>query len=186
MAILCQRTLFVSIPSYRCLTPLVIFSLPPWTFDAPSPYSREFRPQPSGSPQASQPSCLHLLRPSRLGTLPSFHVRASILCAMATMPFADFYSPFRSPLDDISPMADEQISPGITHSLSPPTYLSHLLPRLPDDYRASDLYASLPRRGCLSCASCSSGRGFAYRLLQNPPHGNSLCGSANGSRHQSP
>jgi transposase len=31
-----------------------------------------------------------------------------------------------------------------------------------------------------------SGRGFACRFLQTPPHGDSPCGSANGSRHQGP
>ena len=40
-------------------------------------------------------------------------------CAMAIMPSADFCSSLMPPLDGISPMADEQISPGITHSLSP-------------------------------------------------------------------
>jgi len=95
-------------------------------------------------------------------------------------------------LDDISSMADEQIS-WVSRAHLLPTYLSHLLPRLPvgidsyrDDYRTSDLVASSSRRGCLLCASCSSGRGFAYRFLQTPPHGGSSCGSANGSRHQGP
>jgi hypothetical protein len=77
-------------------------------------------------------------------------------------------------------------SPRVSRTHFLPTYLSHLLPRLPDDYRASDLFASSPRRGCLLCASCSSGRGFAYRFLQTPPHGDSPCGLANGSRHQGP
>ena len=58
-------------------------------------------------------------------------------------------------------------SPRVLHTHFLPIYPSHLLPHPPDDYRASDLCASLPRCGCLLCASCSSGRGFAYRL--EPP-----------------
>jgi hypothetical protein len=77
-------------------------------------------------------------------------------------------------------------SPRVSRTHLLPIYLSHLLPRLPDDYRASDLIASSPRRGCLLCTSCSSGRGFAHRFLQTPPRSDSPCGSANGSRHQGP
>ena len=68
----------------------------------------------------------------------------------------------------------------------------HLLPlrafshAFPDDYWALNLLAFSPSRGCLICASCSSGRGFACRFLQTPPRGGSPCSSANGSHHQGP
>src|SRR3990170_3801510 len=75
-------------------------------------------------------------------------------------------------------------SPRVLRTHFPPIHPSHLLPPLPDDDRASGFHAPSPRCGCLVCASCASGRGFAYRFLQTPPRGGSPCGSANGSRHQ--
>ena len=54
----------------------------------------------------------------------------------------------------------------------------------PGDYRALGLLAPSPRWSCLLCASCSSGRDFAHRFLQIPPHGGHPCGSANDSHHQ--
>jgi hypothetical protein len=101
------------------------------------------------------------------------------------MPSADFCPFIPTPLDVGSQMANGQISPGIAHPPSP-IHPSHLLPPLPDDYRASGFHAPSPRCGCLVCASCASGRGFACRFLQTPPRGGSPCGSANGSRHQGP
>ena len=50
--------------------------LPPSTLDAPSPCSDKFRLSPSGSPLASQPSCLRLLRRLRLRHPFALHVRA--------------------------------------------------------------------------------------------------------------
>ncbi len=40
-------------------------------------------------------------------------------------------------------------SPRVSRTHFLPIYPSHILPSLPDDYRASDLFASLPRDGCL-------------------------------------
>src|SRR3990170_2892518 len=105
-------------------------------------------------------------------------------CAAATMPSADFCPPFPAPLGVGSQSRQTDRSPRVWRTRLPPIYPSHLLPRLPDDYRASDLMAFSPRCGCLVCASCSSGRGFAYRFLQTPPGGGSPCGSANVVRHK--
>ena len=77
-------------------------------------------------------------------------------------------------------------SPRVLRTGFPPTYPSHLHTPLPDGYLASGFYPPLPRSVCLLCASCTSGREFAYRFLQTPPRGGSPCGSANGSRHQGP
>ncbi|MGC9976732.1 MAG: hypothetical protein ABSC57_08490, partial [Syntrophales bacterium] len=64
--------------------------------------------------------------------------------------------------------------------------LPHLLPHIPYGYWASNLIAFSPRRGCLVCGCCSSGRNFAYSFLQIPrPPGHPCC-STNGSRHNAP
>jgi len=70
-------------------------------------------------------------------------------------------------------MAGLQISPGIARDLHP-IYLPHLLPYLPDGYRALDLVASSPRYDCLICGFCSSGRDFACGFLRTSPRGNAL------------
>src|SRR4030042_241122 len=67
---------------------------------------------------------------------------------MANMPSADFCSPLTPSLDDVS-LWQVNRSPRVLRTHFLPIYLSHLLPPLPDDYRASDLLASLPRCGCL-------------------------------------
>jgi hypothetical protein len=103
-------------------------------------------------------------------------------CAAATMPSADFCRLILPPLDNSSTWQNGR-SPRVLRTHLHPIYLSHILPHLPDDYRASNLYAFSPECGCLLCASCSSGRGFACRFLQTPPRGGSPCGLANGSRH---
>lgn len=73
------------------LSPVGMSPLPLRTLDAPCPYPKRFRLFPSGSPPVSQPSCLRLSRPSRLGSLPLFHVRAFASCTEVTMPSADFW-----------------------------------------------------------------------------------------------
>ena len=81
--------------------------------------------------------------------------------------------------------ADGQISPGIAHP--PSSHLPVASTSVPSGWlRTSGLLAPSSRDGCLLCASCTSGREFACRFLQTPPHGDSPCGSANGSRHQGP
>jgi hypothetical protein len=45
-------------------------------------------------------------------------------------------------------------------------------------HRAADTNASAPTRRCLAVGSCASGRTFAGRCLQLPPHGGPPCGSA--------
>jgi hypothetical protein len=102
------------------------------------------------------------------------------------MPSADFCPFIPAPLGIGSHSRQTDRSPRVLRARLPPIHPSHLLPPLPDDYRASNLLAFSPRCGCLICASCSSGRGFACRFLQTPPRGGSPCGSANGSRHQGP
>ena len=102
------------------------------------------------------------------------------------MPSADFCPPITLPLGGVSQSRQASRSPRVLRTHLPPIHPSHILPRLPDDYRASNRLAFSPKRGCLLCASCSSGRGFACRFLQTPPHGGSPCGPANGSRHQGP
>jgi hypothetical protein len=86
---------------------------------------------------------------------------------------ADFCPFIAPPLDGVSQLWQTDRSPRVLRTHLPPIHPSHLLPRLPDDDRAV-------------CASCSSGRGFAYRFLQTPLHSGSPCDSANGSRHQGP
>jgi hypothetical protein len=129
----------------------------------------------------SLPGCVSFVYQG-FGSPPSFHVRlrpalAGLLCPRLT-----------------SACLSRHLSTMVAYRGRPPRvlrthllhiYPSHLLPHLPDDYRALNLMACSPRC-CLLCASCSSGRGFAVRFLQTPPRGGSLCGSANGSRHQGP
>jgi len=82
-------------------------------------------------------------------------------------------------------MAERQTYQGKTHDLHP-IYPPHLLPHLPDGYRALSLYALSPKCGCLICGFCSSGRDFAYSFLQIPGRPGHPCCSANGSSHQGP
>ena len=159
--------------------------LPPRTLDAPSPYSRGFRPLPFGSPRASHlPLCVYFVHQD-FGTPPTFPVRAFIPCAGLLCPRL---TSARSSRRLVTVVAFLQACrpPRVLRTHFLPISPSHLLPRLPNDYRALNVFAFSPRRGCLVCASCSSGRGFACRFLQTPPRGGSPCGSANGSRHQGP
>jgi len=117
---------------------------------------------------------------------PLFHVRAfAPSCAEATMPSADF-CPSILPSHDGSSTGQANRSPRVLRTDFPPTYPSHLHPPLPNGYWALGILAPSPTDECLLCASCTSGREFAYRFLQTPPRGGSPCGSAHGSRHQGP
>ncbi len=84
-------------------------------FDTPFPYSRGFRPLPSG--RDSGLSAILSVSPStskfkRQSFLP---VRAFAPVAGATMPSADFCRFITPPLGDPSPVANRQPSPGIAH-----------------------------------------------------------------------
>ena len=165
-------------------------SLPlPQTFDAPYPYSHRFCPLPSGSPLTSQSSFLRLLRPMKLQHL--FVPTCSglrrhalrLLCHLLT----SVCQSHRLSTVIVPKSTDKQTDLPVycAHTFTPYTrrIYSHVFP---NDYWALNLMAFSPRRGCLICASCSSGRGFACRFLQTPPRGGSLCGSANGSRNRGP
>lgn len=102
------------------------------------------------------------------------------------MPSADFCPTILPSHGGSSTFKQTDRSPRVLRTGFPPIYPSHLHPFLLDDYRALNLMAFSPRNECLLCASCTSGREFAYRFLQTPPHGGSPCGSAHGSRHQGP
>ena len=78
-----------------------------------------------------------------------------------------------TPVAHLSPEAGRQASQGKARDLRA-IYLSHLRPHPPGEYRASGLLAPLPGCGRLICASCSSGRHFAYSCLQTPPRGDAL------------
>src|SRR3989304_1336534 len=132
----------------------------------------------------SHPACVSFVR---RGTRHPFSLPCSLPsppCAAAPMPSADFCPPLPAPRSVGSQSRQTARSPRGWRTHLPPIHPSHLLPPLPDDYRALNLIAFSPRCGCLICASCSSGRGFASRFLQIPPRGGSPCGSANGSRHR--
>ena len=65
-----------------------------------------------------------------------------------TMPSADFCLGILPPHDGSSPFGHTDRSPRVLRTDFPPTYPSHLHPSLPDDYRASNLYAFSPRDRC--------------------------------------
>ena len=159
--------------------------LPLRVLDAPYPYHEGFRPSPSGSPRAFQPSCMRLFRPTRCRSLrssmfgPSLPAR-KLICPLLT-----------------SVCLSSHLTAGVAHrrtDRSPrvmrmrfhPTCPSHIQRSLPDDYRTLETFAPSSRDCCLICASCSSGRDFAYTFLQTPPRGDSPWCSAHGSRHQGP
>ncbi len=97
-----------------------------------------------------------------------------------TMPSADFCPLIPPTYDDGSPTASGQTSRGKTHDF-PPIYPSHLRRLASGQHRASHLLACSPSGRRLLCASCSSGREFAYTFLQIPPHGRHPWCSARGS-----
>ena len=111
----------------------------------------------------------HLLKTVRKqSSLPSTGSGLHRLVRPTTTPSADSCYPITSPRDGASPRAEQQASQGKTRDL-PPTYPPHLLPHLPDGYRASGLVAPSPRYGCLLCGSCSSGQEFACSFLPTTP-----------------
>ena len=75
-----------------------------------------------------------------------------------------------------------QISRGKTRDF-PSIYPSHIHVDLPYDFRVRCPTPPRPGLPCLVCASCSSGRKFAYSFLQTPPRGGCPCCSARSSRH---
>jgi hypothetical protein len=120
----------------------------------------------------SLPLCVSFVHQD-FGTPPTFHVQAFVTCAGLLCPrLASAHSSHR--LLAVVALEHACRPPRVLRTHFLPIYPSHLLPRLPDDYRALNVFAFSPRRGCLVCALCSSGRGFAYRFLQTPPRGGTL------------
>jgi len=99
------------------------------------------------------------------------------------MASADFCRPFKSPYDDSSPKAGQQISQGKTRDF-PPIYPSHIRQLASEWLRASSLHALSPSGCRLVCDSCTSDQEFAFRFLRIPPRGGHPCSSARSSRHQ--
>gem|GEM_PF-3167115 len=100
-----------------------------------------------------------------------------------TMASADFYRPFVTPYDVTSPWAEQQTSQGKTRDF-PPTYPPYIRRIGPDDIGLRVYWPSRPPDRRLVCGSRYSGRAFAYRFLQIPPHDGHPCGSARSSCHQ--
>ncbi len=90
--------------------------------------------------RAFQPYCLRLLRHRNSNSLSELHVRAFSPITRPTMPSADFCQFIASPLDDTSPAANRQTSPGITH---PPSRLCppHIRQDFPCRYRTLKIFA---------------------------------------------
>ena len=153
--------------------------------DAPCPYREEFRSSPSGRPRVSQPSSLRLFHPTRYRSLRSSMFGPSLPAQKLSMPSADFCPPFMPPRSGTSTRQAGR-SPRVLRMRFRPMCPSHLRQSLPDDYRTFGMLAPSSRDCCLTCASCSSGRDFAYTFLQTPPRGGSPWCSASGSRHQGP
>ena len=159
--------------------------LPLRVLDAPYPAQKGFRPSPSGRPQVSQPSCMRLVHPTRCWSLrssmfgPLLPAR-KLLCPLLTSVCLS------SRLTAGVALGHTDRSPRVMRMRFHPTCPSHLQLSLPDDYRTLETFAPSSRDCCLICASCSSGRDFAYTFLQTPPRGDSPWCSAHGSRHQGP
>jgi hypothetical protein len=110
----------------------------------------------------------------------SFMFGPSLLCTEAIIPSADF-CPSIFPSHDGSSNRHTDRSPRVLRTDFIPPYPSHLHPPF---RMAIGLQVFMHR--CLLCASCSSGREYAYTFLQTPPRGGSPWYSAHGSRYQGP
>jgi hypothetical protein len=98
---------------------------------------------PPGGNRASQPYCLHLRVRRNSSVSPFSLFRPSLRSQGATMPSADFCRFITPPLDDTSPRANRQTSPGIAH---PPSRLClpHIRQDFPCRYWALKISASSP------------------------------------------
>src|SRR4030067_1114056 len=111
------------------------------------------------------PLARHLLRAGR-NPVSRFPTGSALCRAVIPAPTAsaDFCPPIPASLGVGSQSRQTDRPPRVLRTHLPPIHPSHLLPPLPDDYRASDLFAFSPRRGWLVCASCPSGRGLCCRV----------------------
>ena len=157
------------------------------TFAAPLPYSRGFRPLPSGlAPDVStRPSAAPVVIEIQ-GSCP--FTSCSALCRLVRptrMASADFCQPIPTPLDAGS---TRQVGrpPRVMRATFIPYTRRIYSHTLPDGYRALKTFACSPGYDCLVCDSCPSGREFACGFLQIPPRDGHPCRPAIGSHHQGP
>jgi len=155
----------------------------PQVIDAQVPYSRGFRPLPSGLLRhLSLLACVYTL----IETPAIFGSMGPALRPWTTMPSADFCPFITPPRGDAGPLGHMNRSPRVLRAHFPPTYPSHIHPHLPGDIglcifvparpgvNASDALPVL-RAGSLHSASST------HHLAMMPPES-----FRDGSCHQGP
>jgi hypothetical protein len=165
----------------RCHQPI---SAPGWesngfavVFDAPKSCACDCRPLPSDrAPNfsvRSPASPLTIERPASVRRFmfspsPAWWCRLLRLLLSSAAPSRRLTTPVAHPL----PGAGRQTSQGKTRDLRA-IYPSHIRPHPPGDIGLRVFWPPRPDADA-SCASCSSGRHFAYSFLQTPPRDDAL------------
>ena len=145
--------------------------------DAPKPCSRGCRPLPLGRAPGvsarSPASPVIIERPASLrhftfGPSSAWCRQLLRLLLSSDAPSRRLTAPVAHPL----PGAGRQTSQGKTRDLRA-IYPAHLRQHLPGDFGLQACWPPRPDADA-SCASCTSGRHFAYSFLQTPPHDDAL------------